>query len=133
VFNNIGRFRQQSSLKTWITRIMINSAINYLRKHHKVAWDNDLEEVTDELKYSDTQLHSYDSQVVMDCIQELPIGYRMVLNLYAVEGYSHKEIAEQLNIKEATSRSQYAKAKTYLQKLLGQKGIVYHFNEARGI
>jgi RNA polymerase sigma factor (sigma-70 family) len=133
VFNNIGRFRQQSSLKTWITRIMINSAINYLRKHHKISWEHELDDVADELKHSDIQLHGYDSQVVMGCIQELPLGYRMVLNLYAMEGYSHKEIAEQLKIKEATSRSQYAKAKTFLQKLLSQKGIVYNLNEARGI
>lgn len=131
VYNHIKGFRQQSSLKTWITRIMINAAINYLRKHHKISWDAPLEAVAEEAGYSEVQMHLYDKQVVMDCIQKLPVGYRMVLNLYAVEGYSHREVSEYLNIKEATSRSQYAKAKSYLQKMLDKKGIVYRVHEQK--
>ena len=71
----------------------------------------------------------FDAQVVMQCIQQLPIGYRLVLNLFAIEGLSHKEIAEKLNIGESTSRSQFVKAKGALLKLLTKKGIYY---EQRG-
>ena len=125
VFNNLKQFRGESTLKTWITRIMINISINYLKKHHKIKWDNDLDVLSDHLDYSNEQLLQYDAKVVMMCLQNMPDGYRMVINLFAIEGYSHKEIADALGIKEATSRSQYAKAKAYLQKQLVKNGIVY--------
>jgi RNA polymerase sigma-70 factor (ECF subfamily) len=125
VFNKLGQFRGEASLKTWITRIMINTSINYLKRHHKVKWDHDMDEVANDLEYSNEQLLSYDVKVVMTCMQNMPDGYRMVINLFAIEGYSHKEIAHMLGIKEATSRSQYAKAKAYLQKQLVKNGIVY--------
>lgn len=131
VFDNIGRFRFEAGLTTWITRIMINTALNFLQKHNKISWSNELEPVENTLNYSNDQLHQYDTRLVMDCIQQLSPGYKMVLNLYAIEGFSHKEIAEQLNIKEATSRSQYAKAKMQLMQALINKGIEFKPNEAR--
>lgn len=133
VFENLGKFRREAALSTWITRVMINTALNHLNKHHKVSWQNDLEPVSNMNEYSDVQLHHYDAQIVMECIQQLPAGYRMVLNLYAIEGLSHKEIGEQLNIKEATSRSQFAKAKAALMLILRSKGINYQVHEARQI
>lgn len=131
VFDNISKFRFEAGLTTWITRIMINTALNFLQKHNKIAWNNELEPVENMLEYSSDQLHAYDTRLVMDCIQQLSPGYKMVLNLYAIEGFSHKEIAEQLNIKEATSRSQYAKAKMQLMQALVNKGIEFKPNEAR--
>lgn len=128
VFNQLKSFRFESSLKTWITRIMINCSINYLRKYHKVKWDYSMDEA-EEMSYE--QPLGYDTAVVMNCIQELPAGYRIVLNMFAIEGYSHKEIAKELNIQEATSRSQYAKAKNALIKLLSKKGIYYEQQGAR--
>lgn len=125
VFNKLKQFRGESTLKTWITRIMINTSINYLKKHHKIKWDNDINVISDHLDYSNEQLLQYDVKVVMMCLQNMPDGYRMVINLFAIEGYSHKEIADLLGIKEATSRSQYVKAKAYLQKQLVKNGIVY--------
>lgn len=133
VFNNIGKFRFQSSLKTWITRIMINTAINYVRKHHKFQWEGELEIVSDSMEYSAEMLTSYDAKLVMKSIQQLPTGYKMVLNLFAIEGYSHKEIADMLGIQEATSRSQYAKAKASLMKELNKYGIVYKGNGAKSV
>lgn len=125
VFNKLNQFRGDASLKTWITRVMINTSINYLKKHHKIKWDNDVDLVANHLEYSSEQLLQYDAKVVMTCMQNMPDGYRMVINLFAIESYSHKEIANLLGIKEATSRSQYAKAKAYLQKQLIKNGIVY--------
>lgn len=123
IYKNLKAFKFESSLKTWMTRIMINNAINYINKYHKVIWDYNLEPLHDEAAFSAVQLHRYDTKIVMDCVQRLPLGYRMVLNLYAIEGYSHKEIASALHIKEATSRSQYAKAKVLLEKILLKQGI----------
>lgn len=131
IFDNIGKFRFESTLTTWVTRIMINTAINFLQKHHKVSWVNDLESQENVLDYSNNQLHEYDSRIIMECIHQLPAGYRMVLNMYAIEGFSHKEIAEKLNIKEATSRSQFAKAKMQLMQVLSNKGIEIKTHEAR--
>lgn len=133
VFNHIGKFRFQSSLKTWITRIMINTAINHVRKHNKFQWEGELEIVSDSMEHSAEMLTSYDAKLVMECIQRLPTGYRMVLNLFAIEGYSHKEIADALGIQEATSRSQYAKAKAFLLKELSKHGIVYKGNGAKSV
>jgi len=62
---------------------------------------------------------------VVECIRMLPIGYRTVLNLYAIEGYSHKEVAEMLDIEESTSRSQYTRARTMLESILVKKEIIY--------
>lgn len=131
VFKYLGNFKFESSLKTWITRIMINNAINYIKKYHKIKWDFNTEMVSDSIDYSEEQFHQYDSGIIMQCIQQLPLGYKMVLNLHAIEGLPHKDVAEKLNIKEATSRSQYAKAKVYLQKLLAQKGINISRHEAK--
>lgn len=131
VFNQLGKFRYESSLKTWMTRIMMNASINYLRKYHKIKWEypqgdwDERNDLTVEIP------ESYDFRVIMECIQKLPIGYRIVLNMHAIEGLSHKQIAEALKIKEATSRSQYFKAKSALGKLLNQSGINYHQHGVR--
>lgn len=130
VFNNLDKFRHESSLKTWMTRIMINAAINYLKKWNKINWKEDLDVVKDKECNAEMQLHYYDSNVIMECIQQLPHGYRLVINLYAIEGFLHKEIAAQLGVKEVTSRSQYVKAKRCLAKLLAKKGIIVQNNEA---
>ena len=133
IFKNLKAFKFESSLKTWMTRIMINNAINYINKYHKVNWDFNLEPVYDEVSFSEVQLHQYDVKIVMDCVQRLPLGYRMVLNLFAIEGYSHKEIADKLNIKEATSRSQYSKAKVLLEKILLKQGVQLPNHGSRSI
>lgn len=129
VFDNLKRFRMESSLQTWITRIMINTALNHLKVAKRLRLES-LDQLTEQdmPMPSEVQLHQYDSRVVMDCIQQLPDGYRVVLNLYAIEGFSHKEIASQLGINESTSRSQFARAKNLLMKKLEQVGTL---NERR--
>ena len=67
-------------------------------------------------------LEKMEARELMRCIEAMPEGYRVVLNLFAIEGYSHKEIAEMLEINEGTSRSQYARAKLYLQRMLKKQG-----------
>lgn len=118
IFNNLSKFRFESGLSTWLTRVMINTALNFLKANEKVKWEANIESIYENNDFVVEQLHRIDLKVLMECIQQLPTGYRIVLNMFAIEGYSHKEIAEELNINESTSRSQFARAKVLLEKKL---------------
>jgi RNA polymerase sigma-70 factor (ECF subfamily) len=118
IFNHLNKFKFESSLSTWLTRIMINTALNFIKANEKVKWEAELSSIAQDENCSVEQLHHIDLKTLMDCIQELPTGFRIVLNMYAIEGYSHKEIAQELNIAESTSRSQFARAKALLEKKL---------------
>ena len=97
-------------------RIFVNTALEYLRKNDilKESVEIDNTEVLQEVDYSAIERISADE--LMELIAELPPGFRTVFNMFAIEGYSHREIAETLNINESTSRSQYTRAKRLLQK-----------------
>lgn len=123
IFNTLSKFRFESSLNTWLTRIMINVALNYLKANEKVKWESDIETIYENQQFSVEQMHQIDLKILMECIQNLPTGYRIVLNMYAIEGYSHKEIAEELKINESTSRSQFLRAKALLEKRLSTLGF----------
>jgi RNA polymerase sigma factor (sigma-70 family) len=120
VYRNLHRFRAEGSFEGWIRRVFINSSIEqYRKKSAHLATVSDREENTIE----DTDISALDSMAEKDIIkliQELSPGYRTVFNLYVVEGYSHKEIGEQLGISEGTSKSQLARAKGILQKKVAQ-------------
>lgn len=115
-YKNLASFNQQSSLKTWMTRIVINTALNALRKEHqKYQWNiEEAQEVADEY----LPLNNFHYMELIGFIQRLPDGCRTVFNLYALEGYSHKEIAEMLGISTGTSKSQYFRAKQLLQEVI---------------
>jgi RNA polymerase sigma factor (sigma-70 family) len=113
VFRYIGNFRKEGSFEGWVRRIFINTAIEYLRKQVSLyaitndegkAIDIEDSNVFDGLEVAD----------LMQMVQSLSPGYRTVFNLYAVEGYSHKEIAEMMQISEGTSKSQLARARQIL-------------------
>ena len=115
VFKNINSFKEESSLGTWIRKIMINNALKHVSKS---AFKK--EQIGIEPNYDkDIAPGTYaklSAEEIMNLIEELPNGYRIVFNLYAIEGYSHKEIADQLGIGESTSRSQLLKARRMLQE-----------------
>jgi RNA polymerase sigma factor (sigma-70 family) len=116
VFKNLASFDRRSSLKTWITRIVINTALNKLRKEH-TKYDWDISEA--EGSHADfLPLKEFHFNELISFIQELPTGCKAVFNLYAIEGYSHKEIAEMLGISQGTSKSQYHRAKGLLQEII---------------
>jgi RNA polymerase sigma factor (sigma-70 family) len=123
IFNNLSKFKFQSSLSTWLTRVVINTALNYLKANEKVKWESDIDTLTENHDFVVEQLHQMDLKLLMNCIQELPTGYRIVLNMFAIEGFSHKEIAAELNITESTSRSQFVRAKALLEKKLISLGF----------
>lgn len=120
VYKNIHRFRAEGSFEGWIRRVFINSSIEHLRKKSaKLVTVSEKEEGTIE----DSDISALDSMAEKDIIrliQELSPGYRTVFNLYVIEGFSHKEIGEQLGISEGTSKSQLARAKSILQKKVTQ-------------
>lgn len=125
VFNSLSRFQFEGSLEGWIRRIMINTAIDYFRKASKMHMVDDISE----MELADHSWENFLSELASDdiiaVIQKLPTGYRTVLNLYVLEDYSHKEIADMLGISEGTSKSQLARAKAMLKNLLKKSELTY--------
>jgi RNA polymerase sigma-70 factor (ECF subfamily) len=124
VFSNLDQFRSEGEPGAWIRRIVVNCAINAIRKRKMQisSWDNQPEELHP-ITNTDPEI-KLDAKELADLIQKLPDGYRIVFNLHAVEGYTHEEIGKVLGIKPASSRSQYLRARALLAKqvnLLQQK------------
>lgn len=118
VFAHIGSFQEKGSFEGWLKRIFINLALENLRKkksifHSSEEIDN-LPDVVDE-STEDDQMYKISESELLKMVQELPRGYSMVFNMYAIEDFSHKEIADILGISEGTSRSQYVRARQMLQ------------------
>lgn len=112
VFKNIRKFeyRGDHSVKKWIKTIVINESIRFVNVRNKISFDDELIENNMNLS-DDTDWIDVDIEQVYSIIKTLPDGYRMVFNLFAIEGYSHKEISDLLNITENTSKSQLRKAR----------------------
>lgn len=118
VFEKMDTFRGSGSLEGWIRRIVVNEALTYLRKNKAMQMNIDIDDAKYKIPGSSHVGESMNEKDLLKIIQQLPAGFRTVFNLYAIEGYSHKEIAEQLGITEGTSKSQYSRAKTHLQNML---------------
>ena len=115
IFDNIAKFKQEGSLEGWIRRIIVNIALNKIRAT-KMLFEDISTKAEVFLNDDATIVDKLSEQDLLNIINKLPNGYKYVFNMYAIEGYSHKEIADNLGIEEASSRSQYAKAKKYLQQ-----------------
>ncbi len=115
VFKNIDRYRGSGSLEGWIRRIMVNTALEHHRKVARFLPLVDLDEALDQDAGYDV-VSDMGQQEILQLIQELPDGYRTIFNLYAIEGFTHREIARELDISEGTSKSQYARARRILQE-----------------
>lgn len=124
VFTQIHTFQNKGAFEGWIRRIIVHTCINFLKKNKKFNDSVDLGQA-DYLHIKEETIPSImQAKQVSECIRLLPIGYRTVLNLYAIEGYSHREIATMLDIEESTSRSQYTRAKAMLENILVKKNIL---------
>ena len=115
IFEKIGEFDHSKPFEPWLSRIMVNTAIDYFRKHHSRVVLTDIEEAFD-ISVASTQLEELSADELLSLVQELPPAYRMVFNLCAIEGYDHKEAAEMMGISESTSRSNLFKARAKLQQ-----------------
>lgn len=117
VFQNLNKYENNGSLEGWIRRIIVNTAIDLIRKQKQMPLVELDEHVgASGLESEGDALGSLGLEYLMQLIQDLPPGYRLVFNMYAVEGYSHAEIAAELGINESSSRSQYTRAKSMLKK-----------------
>lgn len=127
IYNSIGKFRSESSLETWMRRIVVNQSINKIRAR-KSIYETDVDGINP-VPFDDSQFEEMDVQQILKLVQELPDGFRTVFNMYAIDGYSHKEIADSLGIQEGTSRSQFAKARRSLAQSLNQLRNFQKINE----
>lgn len=129
VFKFLNQYNKEGELGAWIRRIMVNTALNYLKKSRKYQYD---------LLFDNTELHivtNEDPEVLLqakelaELIRQLPTGYQTIFNLHAIEGFSHVEIGQLLGITDTTSRSQYMRARqlliTWLTNTTGSKNKVY--------
>lgn len=118
VLFNLKNFENKGSFEGWIRRIMVNESISFIRAQKKVSF------LEDEY-YKEESFNNIESNLSVDDIQSLidnlPEGYKMIFNLYAIEGYKHKEIAEMLGINEGTSKSQLSHARKMLQDLISKR------------
>jgi RNA polymerase sigma-70 factor (ECF subfamily) len=124
IFKRINSFENKGNFEGWMKRVMVNNCINYLTKNKKFS-----EILSIENAYAfEIQEESIASKLlgkqVIECLRLLPIGYRTVINLYVIEGFSHKEIGEILEIGESTSRSQLIRGKALLESILISKKIM---------
>ncbi len=129
VFTQINQFEQRGSLEGWILKTIVHTCINHLKKYKKFTEHVDLihaEALMSNQEYLPGMLQA---KQIIECIRQLPIGYRTVLNLFALEGYSHREIGSLLDIEESTSRSQYTRAKMMLEDILVKKNIMQQKKE----
>ncbi|MGB3947851.1 MAG: sigma-70 family RNA polymerase sigma factor [Bacteroidia bacterium] len=118
VFQNISSFKGMGSFEGWVRKIMVNTALTNIRKNKKLKQNVSLDNVSFMLPSSNQTSDNFAANDLLKLIQTLPTGFRTVFNLYAIEGYSHKEIGDLLNISEGTSKSQYSRAKAHLQKMI---------------
>ncbi len=119
VFNNIGKFKNEGSFEGWVRKIMVFTAIN-IYKYRTRKFQESLDSENEEAVYQDNVIDQISAKEIVALIQQMPEGYKLVFNLYAVEGYTHKEIGELLGIAEGTSKSQYSRAKLFMQVLLAK-------------
>jgi RNA polymerase sigma-70 factor (ECF subfamily) len=114
VFHHLQQYKQEGELGAWIRRIMVNTALNYLKRNRKYQ---------EEMFFTEEYLHPVtdddpairlQAKELADLIRQLPQGYQVIFNLHAVEGFTHVEIGEMLGISDGTSRSQYSRARNLL-------------------
>lgn len=114
MFNKINQFSGSGNFEGWVRRIMVNESLLYLRKNKSMYLEVDIDEAHTEPDYG-RAAYLFEERELIEMIDKLPMGYRTVFNLYALEGFSHKEISEQLGINENTSKSQLSRARALLK------------------
>lgn len=121
-FNAINTYNG-GSFEGWMRQIFVNTAINHYHKNRRFLDQKDYSEVEESTPSGEDIISAISGQELLALINQLPEGYRLIFNLYVVEGYNHREIADMLNIAEGTSKSQLAKAKSHLKKTLQKLSI----------
>lgn len=123
LYRDLYQYQPTSALGAWVRRVAVNTALMHVRKKRMLFSDVELHNLTEYRQSNDDVFSTIGAREIMKMVQQLPDGYRIVFNLYVVEGYSHKEIAEQLNISVNTSKSQLSRAKKMLRSVL-EKALI---------
>ena len=121
IFSKLIDFKNDGVLEGWIRRIVVNTCLDQLRKDAKFIGDIQAEEVEYKLENQSFIAEQLMAEDLMKLVQQMPDGYRVVFNMFAIEGYSHQEIAIQLGISESTSKSQYLRARAYLRERIEKR------------
>ncbi len=117
IFDNLIHYKNEGSFEGWMRRIVVNTALEKFRNSNKLYRVDDIDHIPEPDADPENQDYAgLEAVDLLDIIRELPPKYRMVFNLFAIEGYSHREISEMINISEGTSKSNLSRARTILQK-----------------
>ena len=120
IFENLNNYKYEGSFEGWMRRITVNTALEKFRSRHNLYRVDDIDQIQEQEAEPDNQDYGgLEANDLLDIIRELPPKYRMVFNLYAIEGYSHKEISKMVNISEGTSKSNLSRARLILQRRVG--------------
>lgn len=122
VFSKLKDFNNSGSLEGWIRKIIVNTALDHIRKNTKFVNDVQIEAVEYHIGENELGLTNLMAEDLLKLIQSMPEGYKVVFNMFAIEGYTHQEIAETLGVTESTSKSQYLRAKAYLRNKIELAG-----------
>ena len=123
IFTKLSDYNGKGSFEGWMRRITVNTCLDQLRKDQKLKVNTPIDDVSFLVKDNHRIEEELTAKDLLKLVESLPDGYRVVFNMFAIEGYSHKEIAEQLNISENTSKSQFSRAKSQLRRKLIELGI----------
>lgn len=115
IFTKINQFRDEGSFEGWMKRVMVNTCLQKYRQQKVYSLSNEAQIEEETLEMEDEE---FEIDFLLQCVQELPVRYRQVFNLYVLDGYSHKEIAQMMNISEGTSKSNLARARMALKDKL---------------
>ena len=116
VFTKLKDFKNEGSLEGWIRRVMVNTALDQIRKNTKTLGDVSVEDVQYKIENNDHIAEQLMAKDLLKLVNSMPDGYKVVFNMFAIEGYTHREIADTLGISESTSKSQYSRARAYLRE-----------------
>ncbi len=120
IFENLVHYKHEGSFEGWVRRIIVNTALEKYRSRHNLYRVDDIDQIPE--TYAEPENEDYaglGAGDLLEIIRELPPKYRMVFNLFAIEGYSHKEISSMINISEGTSKSNLSRARVILQRRVG--------------
>ena len=116
IFTKLPEYSGKGSFEGWMRRIIVNTCLDQIRKNQKLKLDVSIDKEEYKLSMNANILENLSANELMEEIKKMPPGYRVVFNMFAIEGYSHQEISEKLGVKESTSKSQYLRARAYLKE-----------------
>ena len=121
IFTKLPEYKGKGSFEGWMRRIVVNTCLDQIRKNQKLKFDVSIDQEEYKLSMNANILENMSANELIEEIKKMPPGYRVVFNMFAIEGYSHQEIAEKLGVKESTSKSQYLRARAYLKERISKQ------------